>query len=63
MHNTMKKTITVCSLLTLLSVCQWGWAEPPHFNLIGSFAEGDQWSTTNVIPVSEEEMNNMLNVF
>ena len=48
MHNTMKNTITVCSLLTLLSVCQWGWAESPHFNLIGSFAEGEgQWSTTN----------------
>lgn len=47
MHNTMKKTITVCSLLTLLSVCQWGWAELPHFNLIGSFAEGDQWNKAN----------------
>jgi len=48
MHNTMKNTITVCSLLTLLSVCQWGWAEDAHFNLIGSFAEGDdKWGTTN----------------
>ena len=48
MHNTMKNTITVCSLLTLLSVCQWGWAEDPHFNLIGSFVEGgNSWGNDN----------------